>query len=103
MRAELVEHSMFMNTPLYSVGGDVVAGLQRPPVVKDPTDIVYTVTTQGAYRFDLISKLFYDTPDLWWILSQVNNIIDPLVGISAGTVVRVPTRERLSKEGVLNG
>lgn len=103
MRAELVQHSMFMNTPLYSVGVEVVAGLQRPPAIKDVTDLVYIVPTSGVNRFDLISQLFYGTPDLWWFIAEVNDIVDPLVGVEAGTTIRVPTRERLSREGVLNG
>jgi len=103
MRAELVQHSMFMNTPLYGVDGEVVAGLQRPPAIEDPSDLVYVVPTAGVNRFDLVSQLFYGTPDLWWLIAEVNNIIDPLVGVAAGTVIRVPTRDRMSKEGMLNG
>lgn len=94
---------MFMNTPLYGVGGEVVAGLQRPPTIKDASDLVYVVPPTGTNRFDLISQLFYGTPELWWLIAEVNDIVDPLTGVAPGTTIRVPTRERLSKEGVLNG
>jgi hypothetical protein len=103
MRAELVQHSMFLNTPIYNVGGEIVPGLRRPAVLKDTSDTVYTVPLAGAHRLDLISQLFYGTPALWWLIAEVNDIVDPLAEVAPGRVLRVPARERLSKEGVLNG
>lgn len=103
MLAELPQHSMFMRTPLYAIGDYVVAGLQVAATANGPTDLVYTVTPRGALRFDLISQLSYGTSELWWAIAQANNIMDPLVGVSTGTQLRIPARARLSKEGVLNG
>jgi nucleoid-associated protein YgaU len=80
----------------------VVYGEMVPAVVSDPTDIMYTVPAGGRYRFDLISAQFYGVPDLWWVIAIVNNVIDPLLAIPPGTLIRVPSRDRLASEGVLN-
>lgn len=42
------------------------------------------------HRPDLISNLFYDTPGYWWILMQVNNVIDPFDGFNVGDQIRIP-------------
>ena len=101
-RIELPAYSMFVQTPVYEVGTDVVFGEMVPAVLQHPTDIVYIVPATGEFRLDLISAFFYGVPDLWWVLANVNNIADPLVAVPIGTRIRVPTRERLASEGVLN-
>jgi nucleoid-associated protein YgaU len=101
---------MFAATPVYDgisaeVEGTrqkvVVFGLLVDPVVPDATDELYRVPQGGESRFDLISKKFYGVPDLWWVLALVNNIVDPLVGVTVGQNIRVPTRNRLASEGIL--
>lgn len=94
---------MWVNTPVYSVNNTVVPGLLRQAVVADSSDQIYTVTYSGERRVDLISSLFYGTPDLWWVIMEVNGLIDPLIGIRYGSKIRVPTKSRLSAEGLLNG
>jgi len=101
-RIELPPYSMFAQTPVYEVGGDVVFGQMVPAVVPNDSDVIYSVPAAGEHRLDLISTQFYGVPDLWWILATVNNIIDPLVSVPAGTNIRVPSRSRLASEGTLN-
>lgn len=101
-RIELPPYSMFAQTPVYEVGSDVVFGQMVPAVVPNDSDIIYVVPPAGEYRLDLISTQFYGVPDLWWILAIVNNVIDPVVAVPAGTSIRVPARDRLASEGVLN-
>lgn len=102
---------MFSATPAYEgvdaeIEGSrqkvIVFGLLADPVVADPTDILYTVPQAGESRLDLISQQFYGTPELWWVLALVNNLIDPLVGFTVGTVIRVPKKERLASEGIFS-
>lgn len=111
IRVELVNYSMFADTPVYdnieeTIDGVkqkvVVFGLKRDVVVPDPTDIVFTVPQGGQHRLDLISQKFYGTPELWWAISRCNPSIDPLVGPLAGDNIRVPTRLRLATLGVTN-
>lgn len=94
---------MFAKTPVYGLGGDlVVFGLMRPAVVPDASDELWPVPPAGVPRLDLLADDFYGTPHLWWVIASVNNILDPLVSVPEGTKIRVPTRERLSAEGILN-
>jgi hypothetical protein len=102
MRVDLPRFSMFAKTPVYEVGGELVFGLMRDPVVPDATDIAYTVPKAAEYRLDLIANEFYGVSELWWVIAMVNNIADPLVGAAPGSVIRVPTKERLSGEGIMN-
>ena len=97
---------MFAKTPIYEVateaGKEVVFGLTQDVIVPDPTDVVYLVPVGGLFRMDLISQSFYGVPDLWWVIARVNGILDPLVGASLGQQLRIPTKSRLAKEGLLN-
>lgn len=93
---------MFAETPIYEVGEDIVFGLTRDVVVPDNSDVLYNVPPGGAYRLDLVSNEQYGTPHLWWVIARVNNLIDPLVGVTSGAIIRVPTRARLASEGILN-
>ena len=100
-RVELPAYSMFATTPVYRVGEDLVFGLMKPTVLPDGTDDLYPVPSGGEGRLDLLSTHFYGTPQLWWVLAAVNNILDALIGPSTGDVLRVPTRSRLVSLGVL--
>lgn len=101
-RIELPPFSMFANTPPYEVGGDIAFGLMQATVLPDPTDELWPVPAAGVHRLDRISEFFYGTTELWHVLASVNNCLDPLVGFTQGTVIRVPTKDRLSAEGVIN-
>lgn len=94
---------MFAKTPIYALSGaTVVFGLMQPAVVPDDTDELWVVPSAGVPRLDLLANDFYGTPNLWWVLASVNNVLDPLVSVPTGTAIRVPTKERLSAEGILN-
>lgn len=94
---------MFAKTPVYGLGGDlVVFGLMQPAVVPNASDELWPMPPAGVLRLDLLADDFYGTPHLWWVLASVNNMLDPLVSVPEGTKIRVPTKERLAAEGILN-
>ncbi len=93
---------MLSKTSIYNVDGNVVPGLMAPPIVADPTDTLYRVTQSGQRRLDLISHLYYGTSELWWVIAFVNNLVDPIAGVSAGADLRIPLRSRLTALGILN-
>lgn len=104
------KNSMFQNTPLYRNVPAVIEGKQvtqleygllNDPVVPDNTDVWYTVPTGVIDRLDRISLKFYGTVDLWWVIACVNFIADPLTGFQPGQKIRVPTKNRLSLQGIL--
>lgn len=101
-RIELTNYSMFAETPIYEVGEDIVLGLMRDVVVPDNSDVLYNVPPGGTHRLDLISSTHYGTPHLWWVIARVNNLVDPLLGVVSGAIIRLPTRARLASEGILN-
>jgi len=102
-RIELPHYSMFAKTPIYDLGADaIVFGLMQPAIVPNDTDELWVVPSAGVPRLDLLANDFYGTPQLWWVLASVNNILDPLVSVPEGTGIRVPTKERLAAEGILN-
>lgn len=101
-RIELPPYSMFANTPVYDVDNEVVFGLMKDVVVPDASDDLYTVPPGGENRLDAISYKFYGTPALWWVISRVNNVEDPLVGVELNATLRIPTKERLASIGILN-
>jgi hypothetical protein len=110
-RIELPPYSMFSATPPYDgVSTEIegvpqkviVFGLLVEPVVPDASDVMYTVPQAGEHRMDLISQEFYGTPELWWVVALVNNVVDPLVGFVAGQTIRVPKKERLASAGILS-
>jgi hypothetical protein len=101
-RVSLPAFTMFGDTPVYSVDGEVLFGLMRDSVIPDPSDQIYIVTQAGERRLDAISSLFYGTPKLWWVVALVNRLIDPLLGATVGTRLRIPTKQRLSQEGILS-
>lgn len=94
---------MFTKTPVYDLGEEgIVFGLMQASIVPDNSDELWVVPPAGVPRLDLLANDFYGTPSLWWVIASVNNILDPLVSVAAGTSIRVPTKERLAAEGVLN-
>ena len=44
-------------------------------------------------RPDLISDVFFDTPELWWLLLRVNNMEDPFEDLKTGTKIKIPTND----------
>lgn len=105
-RVQLPPYSMFATTPVYpsTVNGEsnVVFGLLQDVIVPDPSDVSYQVPVGARYRLDLISQSFYGVPDLWWVIARVNGILDPTVGATPGVTIRIPTKARLAREGLLS-
>ena len=60
--------------------------------------ILHIVSPQEEGRLDIISNLYYGTPDRYWAIAMANNILDPLV-IVTGTVLKIPSYESLFKTG----
>jgi hypothetical protein len=70
--------------------------LRRPlELEEDSGDIFITISKELENRIDLVSSKAYDTPELWWVIAEFNNITDPLFGLSAGQILRIPDIERV--------
>ena len=52
-------------------------------------DIAYVIPGY-EHRPDLISDIFYDTPEYWWLILLHNNIDDPFEGLNVGDQIKIP-------------
>ena len=49
-------------------------------------------------RLDMISQIYYDDPQYFWVIAMANNIIDPLTVIS-GSILKIPSLDSLYFKG----
>lgn len=96
---ELPKYSAFSATPIYKVGGDIIFGLLQEPVIADPSDKVYVVNLES--RLDALSQQFYGTPELWWVIAMVNDLVDVHIPVPTKTRLRIPSQARLSALQIL--
>ncbi len=95
-------NSLFSKYSRYVAGGvteranDMLEWWERANFPRDPTDIVYAVENAYVNRLDLISVVFYGEARWWWVIAMYNNILDPYVEVTAGTVLLIPSQDRLS-------
>ncbi len=73
-------------------------GTRQPLRLREhSTDLFYQVTDATNKRLDLIAYQYYGDVRLWWIIAEFNNIGNPLE-IKSGTILRIPTYERVQME-----
>lgn len=66
------------------------------PLIQDiNTYTEYQVTSPMEARLDLISNLFYKTPNLWWVIGMYNGITNPIFEVSVGRKLKIPSRNVL--------
>jgi len=74
--------------------GNIFIGSWNPTLFPlKESDKSFLVTAQHAYRPDIISYEYYNTPLLAWVICYVNNITNPYDktnGIVPGIVLRIP-------------
>lgn len=69
-------------------------------IPSDRTDKLYVVEPGDISRPDLIAYKFYGNPTLYWIILWLNGISDPFEGMYPGSVLRIPSLQRLAEYGV---
>lgn len=53
------------------------------------TPVYHVVDFKEEGRLDIISNLYYGTPDFYWAIALANNIIDPFI-LKANTIITIP-------------
>lgn len=75
------KHHMSMNSNLYQYpeGNLLLSTKLFTDIIPEHVDgeQTYRLRENDLQRFDRISYKFYGTPELWWVIMAVNNIIDP--------------------------
>ena len=61
----------------------------------DNTDVLVTLNQNLITRPDLISYKAYGTTDFWWVIMEYNNIIDPLLDLKIGMILKIPELNRV--------
>lgn len=61
-------------------------------------ELFHVVRPGDAYRLDLVSYMYYDTPELWYILALHNHLKHPVRDVVAGLVLKIPTNVALAKQ-----
>jgi len=56
----------------------------------------WKIPPKYANRPDLISNLFYGTPELWWIISSYNNFFHALQDMYVDRVIMIPDANEVS-------
>ena len=85
------KHHMKTNCKIYSINNVLV-----PMFIKNLTnipsyiegEITHTVSEGEKNRLDNISWKYYKTPELFWVIASINNILNPME-IKEGTVLRI--------------
>lgn len=63
-------------------------------------DKFVVVSSANENRLDLVSYSNYGTPRYWWVIANINNIINPFL-VPIGTVLRLPALSSLIMNGVI--
>ena len=74
--------------------GDFFGTRQPLKLREHETDFFHVVTDTDSKRIDLIAWKYYRDVNLWWIIAEFNNIINPLE-IPVGTTLKIPSYERI--------
>ena len=79
-------------TTLRNRNGQNFLILRRPlNLLPSSDDVFISISKELVNRPDLISSKAYRIPDLWWAIYEFNGISDPLFGLQAGRVLRIPS------------
>lgn len=76
---------------------------ERTPMRRDPTDSTYVLEDIYEGRPELLASVFYEDSRLWWVICQLNSILDVQSEFVAGTILSIPSKDRVEKELVRGG
>lgn len=74
--------------------GDFYGTRQLINLKPHKSDNFHIVTERDSKRIDLIAWKHYQDVRLWWIIAEINNILNPLE-IPVGTTLRIPAYNRV--------
>ena len=87
--------SPYFNTDI--VNSKFLDVMMDRPIIKDPTDRYWVITSAYEYRPDLLAYDLYSDSRLWWVFAQrnPNSLPDPLFSFTEGTGIYLPKNEML--------
>lgn len=78
--------------PRKEVNGDIELDLllSKIPLMDLRPMAEYQITSFAEGRLDLISKRFYNTFHLGWLIASYNNVFDPFNELYKGRTIQIP-------------
>ena len=96
-KVNLPVQSMFRSTPVYDLDGLLVFGMMIHPTIVEDVSRVALVTRDTITRLDRLSFAAFDTPQLWWAVAEMNDMVDPLTELEINQALRVPSLESVNQ------
>lgn len=62
-------------------------------ITENERDMYFEVTAEYAHRPDLISRYFYGTDKLYWVIAFANFLSEPFAQTTVGLKLRIPDRD----------
>lgn len=89
--------SCYSSTPVTEAGYLDILEIRPVPAAGD--DVIYEITTQYAFRPDLLAFDIYGKKELWWVFAQRNMDVlkDPVFDFMAGTKIYLPQPKYLKQ------
>lgn len=90
------EYSRFNSHPVYQdpeTGNKFLGSWNPPDFPYRNSDKSVQVSQETAYRPDIISYIYYNTPLLGWVICYVNGVANPwdkTTGLFPGRVLHIP-------------
>ena len=87
-------------SPYYAtdiVNGKFLYVMVDRPIVKQPSDIYWAITSVYEYRPDLLAYDLYADSRLWWVFASrnPNTLADPFFDFTTGTSIYLPENSTL--------
>lgn len=101
----LVRSSRYVSGGTTEVSSKAIEIWERNIIQTSVDDTLYTVEKRFEGRLDQIAAQYLLEPRYWWVIAQLNNILDPYVEIREGVILRIPRLERVKAmlTGTLGG
>lgn len=96
------KNSRYVNGGTTEVSGGFAQWWNRTIFPSDPSDLEYVLEKRFEGRPDMLASVFYGDSSLWWVILQYNNILDINLEFVSGTILQIPTQDRVNKD-FLNG
>ena len=95
----ILKNSRYENSKVYVIDNSYYIAARKLSIKKDYDDnIIHTV--QGNERIETIANLYWGRPDLYYIICDWNDIIDPLEDLEPGIELVLPSYSKIL-EGVI--
>lgn len=98
----LVRGSRYVSGGTTEVNTNALEWWERTILSSNSDDTRYVVEQKFEGRLDWIAAMFYNNESrYWWVIAQQNNILDPYSEVVTGTILYIPTLERV--QAMLSG